>query len=211
MKGFSDNFFVKKSLYVTSAIAVVVLAVLIIFWNDMPVTQRLIGIFYVLIAAHEWEEMKYPGGFVEMVIALTGMPIKDMTIPRFLLFLITVYMLLIPFCIPSMHWLLIGPLVLGIIEPVAHIVVGRVNPKTRIYSPGLITSVLFMVPIDIYTIHYIVAVEPFAWYLWVIAALLLLIPLFGVQRFIVTNIMQMSYKEFVLNAKDSITGKRKIN
>ena len=60
-------------------------------------------------------------------------------------------------------------------------------------------------------IHYIVAVEPFAWYLWVIAALLLLIPLFGVQRFIVTNIMQMSYKEFVLNAKDSITGKRKIN
>ena len=144
MKDFSDNFFVKNSLYVTSAIAVVVLAVLIIFWNDMPVTQRLIGIFYVLIAAHEWEEMKYPGGFVEMVIALTGMPIKDMTIPRFLLFLITVYMLLIPFCIPSMHWLLIGPLVLGIIEPVAHIVVGRVNPKTRIYSPGLITSVLFM-------------------------------------------------------------------
>lgn len=206
-----NNVFVKNSLYVTTILGIIVLGITIIFWDKMPMTQRLIGIYYFLIAAHEWEEMKYPGGFVEMVISLTGMPVKDMTIPKFCLFIITIYMLLLPFCISGVHWLVIAPLVLGIIEPIAHIVVGRVNPKTRIYSPGLITSVLFMVPIDVFTIHYIATQEPFAWYYWLVAALLLLIPLFGAQRFIVVHLMQMSYSEFVKNARDSILGKRKIS
>lgn len=206
-----SNWFIKNSLYITSAIGIIVLCITIIFWNSMSMTQRMIGIYYFLIAAHEWEEMKFPGGFVEMVISLTGMPVKDMTIPKFCLFLFTVYMLLVPYCIPEVHWLVIGPLVLGIIEPVVHIIVGKVNPNSRIYSPGLITSVLFMVPIDVFTIYYIATQEPFAWYIWLIAALLLLIPLFGVQRFIVVRLMKMSYSEFVKNARDSILGKRKIN
>lgn len=205
------NFIVKHSLYITSIIAAIVLIITIAFWDSMPVTQRLIGIYYFLIAAHEWEEMKFPGGFVEMVIGLTGMPVKNMTVPKFCLFLITIYMLLVPFCIPQAHWLLIGPLVLGIIEPIAHLVVAKVNPKSKFYSPGMITAVLFMVPIDTYTIYYLAAQETFAWYYWVIAALLLIVPLIIVQRFIVTRLMKMSYKEFVTNAKNSILGKRNIS
>ena len=63
----SNNIIVKNTLYVTSILAAIVLAVTIIFWNQMPMTQRLIGIFYFLIAAHEWEELKFPGGFIETV------------------------------------------------------------------------------------------------------------------------------------------------
>lgn len=205
-----NNFFVKNSLYVTSALGIIVLAITLVFWDQMPMTQRLIGIYYFLIAAHEWEEMKIPGGFVEMVISLTGMPVKDMIIPKFCLFCLTVYMMLIPFCIPSAHWLLIAPLVLGIIEPLVHLLVGRVNPKGRFYNPGLVTSVLFMVPIDIFTIYYIATKEPFAWYYWLIAALALLVPLFAAQRFIIVQLMKMSYKEFVTNALHSILGRRKV-
>ena len=135
-----NNFFVKNSLYVTSALGIIVLAITLVFWDQMPMTQRLIGIYYFLIAAHEWEEMKIPGGFVEMVISLTGMPVKDMIIPKFCLFCLTVYMMLIPFCIPSAHWLLIAPLVLGIIEPLVHLLVGRVNPKGRT-SPNIYACV----------------------------------------------------------------------
>lgn len=206
----SKNFFVRNSLYVTLVLAAGVLVYTVANWNTMPVTQRIAGLYFFLIALHEIEEMKVPGGFVEMVVKLTGMPIKDMTIPHFCLFLITVYMLLIPFCLPSIHWLVIGPLVLGTIEPIAHLVVGRANPATRIYSPGMVTAVLFMVPMDVYTFYYLFAVEPMAWYYWLAAALLLLIPLFGVQRYIVVHLMKMDYREFVRNARDSITGKREI-
>ena len=145
-----------------------------------------------------------------MVISLTDMPVKDMTIPKFCLFIITIYMLLIPFCLSSVHWLIIVPLVLGIIEPIAHLIVGRANTKSRIYSPGLVTAILFMVPIDVFTICYIAVQEPFAWYYWLIAAAMLLVPLFGAQRFIIVHLMQMSYCQFVKNARDSILGKRKI-
>ena len=202
-----NNIIVKNSLYVTSIMAIIILFITILFWNRMPMTQRLIGFYYFLIAAHEWEEMKFPGGCIEMVISFTYMPVKDMTIPKFCLFLVTVYMLLVPYCIPGVHWLVIGPLVLGIIEPVVHVIVGKANPKTSIYSPGLVTSVLFMVPIDVFTIYYITMRESFAWYHWLIAAIFLLIPLFGVQRFIVVRLLKMSYSEFVKNAKNSILGK----
>lgn len=99
---------------------------------------------------------------------------------------------------------------LGIIEPIAHIIAGRANPKSRIYSPGMITSFLFMLPLDTYTIWYLATQEPIAWYFWVAAALLLLIPLFSVQRIIVVHMMNMSYKDFIRNARDSVLGKRKI-
>lgn len=158
----SNKFIIKNSLYITSILAAIVLFITIIFWNQMPITQRLIGIYYVLIAFHEWEEMKFPGGFVELVIKLTGMPVKDMTIAKFILFLITVYMLLIPFCIPSLHWLLIGPLVLGIIEPIAHLAVAKVNSKDKFYSPGMFTAIFLMIPIDIYSIYYLVTQETFS-------------------------------------------------
>ena len=157
-------------------------------------TQRLISIFYVLIAAHEWEEMKFPRGFVETVIKITGMPVKDMVIPKFCLFLITVYMLLIPFCIPRIHWLVIGPLVLGIIEPITHLAVAKTNSKGKFYSPGMITALLFMIPIDVYTIYYLAIQETFPLTYWLIAALLLIVPLIIVQRFIVVHLMKMNYK-----------------
>lgn len=206
----SKNFFVRNSLYVTLTLAGIVMIYTIINWNTMPMTQRIAGIYYFLIALHEIEEMKVPGGFVEMVIKLTGMPVKDMTIPHFCLFLITVYMMLIPFCLSSIHWLVIGPLVLGTIEPIAHFVVGKANPATKVYSPGMITAVIFMIPLDVYTFYYLFSVAPISWYYWVAAALLLLVPLFGVQRYIVVHLMKMDYRQFVRNARDSITGKRKI-
>lgn len=67
-----------------------------------------------------------------------------------------------------------------------------------------------MLPLDAFTIWHVVAVEPFAWYWWLAVAALLLIPLFGTQRFIVVKMMGMSYGEFMRNARDSILGRRKL-
>lgn len=97
---FADRFIVRNSLYVTTVIAACVAVYMVVFWESMPVTQGIIGLYYILIAAYEWEELKYPGGFVELAISLTDMPMRDMRIPKFALFCITVYMLLIPFCFP---------------------------------------------------------------------------------------------------------------
>ena len=70
---FADRFLVRNSLYVTSAIAVCIVVYMAFNWEAMPVTQRIIGLYYVLIAAHEWEELKFPGGFVEQAYLPDGL------------------------------------------------------------------------------------------------------------------------------------------
>lgn len=180
---------------------------MVVFWDLMPVTQKIIGFYYVFLAAHEWEELRFPGGFVDLVISFTGLPVSDMRVPKFALFCVTVYMLIIPFCLPQVHWLVIGALILGIIEPLAHIAAARKNPASKWYSPGMVTALLFMLPLDAYTIWYMVAVEPFAWYYWLVAAVLMLVPLFATQRLVVSRLMGMSYREFIGNARTSLFGK----
>ena len=141
----SKNFFVRNSLYVTLVLAAGVMVYTVANWNTMPVTQRIAGLYFFLIALHEIEEMKVPGGFVEMgSVKLTGMPIKDMTVPHFLP---------VPdhgvhaadpvLAWPSIHWLVIGPLVLGTIRTDCPPRGRQGQPRPRGYSLGMVTAVLF--------------------------------------------------------------------
>jgi hypothetical protein len=38
----------------------------------MPVTQRLVALFLVAIVLHEWEETRFPGGFVQLMTGKLG-------------------------------------------------------------------------------------------------------------------------------------------
>lgn len=61
------KFLTRNSLYTVSAVAIVVGAYTALNWDSLPVLQRMVGLFFVGIVAHVWEEMRFPGGFVELV------------------------------------------------------------------------------------------------------------------------------------------------
>jgi hypothetical protein len=58
------KFIVKNNLYVMAALGVAVAIYLIANWASMPVLQRMVGLFFVGLVMHLWEEERFPGGFV---------------------------------------------------------------------------------------------------------------------------------------------------
>lgn len=61
------QFLVRNNLNLLALLGVGVIAYLAIFWAEMPVMQRTVGVFFVALVAHVWEEMRYPGGFAELM------------------------------------------------------------------------------------------------------------------------------------------------
>ncbi|HZE16650.1 MAG TPA: hypothetical protein VE197_13605, partial [Mycobacterium sp.] len=39
----------------------------VVRWASLPVLQCMLGLFFVGIVAHVWEENRFPGGFAEMI------------------------------------------------------------------------------------------------------------------------------------------------
>ena len=61
------QFVLRNSPNLLAALGIGVAIYLSVSWAVMPVLQRSVGLFFVALVLHVWEEMRYPGGFAEMV------------------------------------------------------------------------------------------------------------------------------------------------
>lgn len=55
------EFFLRNNLAIITALGVLVLSWTLVFWQQMPVTQRCVGLFIAGIVVHLWEEGRIPG------------------------------------------------------------------------------------------------------------------------------------------------------
>lgn len=77
-----DKFMKKYSFLLTSLLGVIAVMWLVIGWNDMDMLRKLPIIYIAALAVHEIEELKFPGGFVELVTAMTGLKLKKLGLPN---------------------------------------------------------------------------------------------------------------------------------
>ena len=99
-------------------------------WSKMTPTQHIAALFFIAIALHCIEEMKLPGGFVDMVVKFIGFPAVDMRLPKLLLTLFVVYLAFVPLFFPQVAWMGAAPLYLGVVEVVAHLLAAaRMNER----------------------------------------------------------------------------------
>ncbi len=173
----------------------------------MPVLQKVTGFYLIALACHEWEELKFPGGFVELVMDMTGLEIGNLGIAKFGLFIFTVYATLVPLFFYGYIWPCIAPLLVGYVEFIAHLAAARVR-KGKFYSPGMITAICLQLPVSLYGTWYLFSHSLMRgiYILW--AVLFLFIPLFVCQAAIVKS-NGMHYRDFVNNAKNSLLQKKK--
>ncbi len=110
--------------------------------GDLSVVQKFTLVYIFLFVLHEWEEMKYPGGFADSIAKMLGIKLNnDMKrasrIPTSILlltFTITPFVLHeYPITILPIAWL-------GLFEGFVHIFTIRLFKYPRFYSPGFVTA-----------------------------------------------------------------------
>ncbi|MCM3756526.1 HXXEE domain-containing protein [Sporosarcina aquimarina] len=187
---------------------IVIAVITVLNWSAMPVVQRMVGLFFLALVFHLWEEGKYPGGFTEMITKTLNFTARNRHFGEIVTASYALIIILFPLFFPNVVWLSMAPMMLGILEVVAHLAAIKMFKLKRFYSPGLVTSVVLMLPISIYTIVYVVQnnlMQPIS---WLYAFGFILISIMTAQQ-IVVRMSGMKYADFLKNVRGTIFAKRK--
>ncbi|WP_373239761.1 HXXEE domain-containing protein [Kluyvera ascorbata] len=201
------QFLVKYNLVLFSLVAVSVLLYTLTHWQAMPVTQRMLGLFVFGITLHLWEEGRFPGGFTEMIAEKLNFKADDIHFGQIITSCYVVFIVFVPLLFPHVLPLVIAPMLLGLLEVGAHLLAIRMS-STRYYSPGLVTAVVILMPISLYTLHYIAANAETDFSTWLLAFLYMAAGLMIAQR-VVISASGMRYSEFLKNVRARLFSAKK--
>jgi hypothetical protein len=200
------KFILRNNLYLMTALAVLVAAFIIWHWESIPVLQRMVGLFFVALVMHLWEEQRIPGGFVELITEHL-----HFTADRHFGEIITIaYVLVIafvPLFFPHVAFLAMATMMLGIMEAVMHIAMIRMFKLPYFYSPGLATAVLLLLPISIYTFTYAIRNDLMQPLSWLLAFLYMLLGLVVAQQMVI-GMRGMKYTDFLKSVQAALKGRK---
>ncbi len=197
-----NKFMEKYSYIITGILGLIALIVLILYWNMMSMLEKLPIIYIVALAIHETEELKLPGGFVELVTSMTGLQLNNIGIAKFGLFIFTLYATVVPAFLADYIWPVMATLLIGFIEILAHLLAARIN-LDKFYSPGMISAIFVQFPVAVYGYYYLAMNHMIQPVYFLYAIIFLLIPLFCLQALIVKSNGQ-KYGEFINNVRKSL-------
>ena len=112
--------------------------------GDLSVIQKIALVYIFLFVLHEWEEMKYPGGFADSIAKMLGVKMTDnmkhaSRIPTSILLLTFT---LTPLCLPEYPITILPIAWLGLFEGFVHIFTLHLFKSKNGYFPGLVTAEL---------------------------------------------------------------------
>ncbi|MBT8342106.1 MAG: HXXEE domain-containing protein [Desulfatitalea sp.] len=159
------SFFYKNSLNILALIGVSAAVYVAMNWSAMPVLQRLVGLIFISLVVHAWEEYRFPGGFIQMEERNFNVSFPRPEINELILAILILYTGLVPFFFPEVAWLAMAPMLLFLFQLPGHIGASKKSKTKGIYTPGLVTAILVQ-PIPIYSIYYVVQndlMQPVHW------------------------------------------------
>ena len=134
---------VNYNLEILTAILTIVFGASLFFWINLTLAGKALLGFMVLYTLHEWEESRFPGGFYDLFFGGFGLEITAsearMHLPVAIYILI---MLLIPFALQQITFLVLIPLGLGLFEGVIHVAGIKIHRLKKPYTPGMITGLI---------------------------------------------------------------------
>jgi Protein of unknown function with HXXEE motif len=151
-----SGFVIRHSLHLVTVLGIGVAIYVGTNWVEMPVVQRIVGLSFVALIAHVWEEFRFPGGFAEMVTARLNFALADPQVAKLIVVAYILYLAFVPLFFPGVIWLSMAAMLLGVLEPVFHVAAIKLFHQKNFYSPGLITAAGLLLPVGAYGIVYIV-------------------------------------------------------
>jgi Protein of unknown function with HXXEE motif len=163
------RFVANNSLYLMSALALGVGLYLVVQWSTISATQHISCLMFIAVVAHEWEEQRYPGGFMEIMTSTFGI---RSPVPKTALLGVDAYILIVvfvPIFFPTVGWLFMAPMYLGLFEAFIHTVGIKLTHRPRPYTPGMATALILLLPISVVGIVHAVSIDLLAAWEWPVA------------------------------------------
>lgn len=170
---------------------------------NQSVLRTLVGVQFFFVVIHTWEELKFPGGFTEMMQETIGFTLANQNFGELVL-AIAIILLFIPALIfPKKGFLLMIPMLLGLLEVIGHTAAIWMFNRPVPYTPGLATAALLMFPLSVYGIRYgiknnLVKPTDFVFSIMSMFAILM------ISQMIVVESSGMNYLDFLQNIKSTL-------
>ncbi len=186
----------KGNIWLLTIVAAAVGAWMALSWTDMQTGQKALVFFLLALTLHEWEEMRFPGGFYELMLKKFGVTSATQMQKDFshgaVVIAIAFFSLIPIFVWPYAPWIAGIPAVLGFFEAIIHIVGIKIHHLAKPYSPGMATALLLMLPAAIGIVAF--AMPGVSWAGW-LAALGSYVAIFVCMDIAVWRIFGLSPRE----------------
>jgi Protein of unknown function with HXXEE motif len=192
---------VRYALEVLTVYAIAMLGVLVVFSSSLLLVQQLTIGFLVLITLHEWEENRYPGGFLEVMGGMMHVDFSKVPAERIHLRPIVYIVVLtaLPLIFPGAGFLFLAVMNVGLFEGTIHVVGIKLTHQTRPYTPGMVTAiVMFIYAIfGIYRAASAGLIAPLDWLL----GLVLFVVSFGLMEVSLLGVLGLSVQDVAKNVR----------
>lgn len=192
-----------NALNVLTVAAVAVLFYVVVNWSRLPLLRGMVGLQFFFVILHILEEQRFPGGFVEMVQEKLHFTPANLHFGDLLLSAVVLVMFVPALLFPRRTFLVMVPMVLDVLELVAHTAGIWMFDRKVPYTPGLAIAAFLLFPVSVYSIHYAVRNKLMRPVDWLFVSLYMLACL-GVAQQIVVRASGMSYFEFLNNVRKSL-------
>ena len=191
------NWIAKYNLEVLTFITGSFLLCVVAFYPEINLIQKFILALMWVFTLHEWEEGKYPGGFIELMAGnLLQIPVTQDLANRSRIPTMTHILgfTIVPFFLSSVWWIVLLPVYLGIFEGIVHMAGVKLFKLKKFYTPGMVTALVELC-IGGTCLGCLIAFYSVPWWDYLIG-LTLFFACFALMQSRLTKMVGIRYREF---------------
>ena len=188
------KFFKYYALEIYTVLSMILLVVAGVI-GDLSVIQKYVLVYTFLFILHEWEEMKYPGGFAENIAEIIEFDLTESykRASRIYTSILLLAFTLTPFFAHQYPITILPLAFLGVLEGIVHIVAIKIFRCPKPYSPGMVTAELqFATSIALFV--YLIQNNVLVWSDYLIG-LAVMLCCFVIMQKCITNMIGMKYSD----------------
>ena len=148
---------IKYNLEILTTLMFTFVAMVAIFNTAPSLTQKMLVAYVLLFTLHEWEENRFPGGFVNIMEGMIGKKFsedaKELSHIPVIILLLLIH--IIPYFLDSVVFLTLIPVFLGVFEGLVHTMGVKLSKSKKFYTPGMGTAYM-MLALSVFNIYYLI-------------------------------------------------------
>ena len=196
------------ALEIYTVIAMLLITLVAMFVDNLTVVQQFAVWLSFLCILHEWEEGRYPGGFLDLIQANVLQRDLDEETKRGSRLVTAVFifaMTIVPFYFgDSCPILAVAPACFCIFEGIIHVAGIKIFGMKKPYTPGLVTAEVELVS-GVCLIVYLAVNHLGAWYDYTFGPFVFIACFVCMQRSLIAMVGGIGYKDILANVRKRLS------